>query len=396
MNVLVPLRIPRPSRRDAGQAHRRGVPAHVQGRVQLHGPLGLHPAGHRDRQAVSHPACSGFPPRTLSPTWRPTRRASTGRCSTLDFVVVSDPFLTPTAVAFADVFLPAVHELRAQHAARYGGCRSRGMKKVTQFADVRSDDDHRHGPSDSRLHPENFPWTDDIGWTNDILVNDTPGYDGDFEQLCKDVYVYPGVRVPQAREGPAAPRRAARFQHAVRPHRALQQHLRAVGLRPAAAVGGAILLAVRLAGAVPSSTRFVLTTGARSVEFFHSEHRQLETSREFHPDPLFEMSPEGRRGRRAVRGGLVLDREPSRPLPPEAAREPLARRPRGARRARLVVPGAGGRGTCPVRTCSTPTSTTCCRSARTGRPVTVPRTRTSCAVCTPARRRTAPSCPRHA
>ena len=35
---------------------------------------------------------------------------------------------------------------------------------------------------------------------------------------------------------------------------------------------------------------FVLTTGARSVEFFHSEHRQLETSREFHPDPLFEMS----------------------------------------------------------------------------------------------------------
>ncbi|MBR1828051.1 MAG: hypothetical protein IJ781_00875, partial [Atopobiaceae bacterium] len=36
----------------------------------------------------------------------------------------------------------------------------------------------------------------------------------------------------------------------------------------------------------------VLTTGARSFEFFHSEHRQAgTTSRELHPDPRFEMSP---------------------------------------------------------------------------------------------------------
>jgi anaerobic selenocysteine-containing dehydrogenase len=36
----------------------------------------------------------------------------------------------------------------------------------------------------------------------------------------------------------------------------------------------------------------VLTTGHRSWEFFHSEHRQLKTMREFHPDPLVDIHPE--------------------------------------------------------------------------------------------------------
>ena len=36
----------------------------------------------------------------------------------------------------------------------------------------------------------------------------------------------------------------------------------------------------------------ILMTGRRSWEFFHSEHRNLKTMREFHPDPLIEVSPE--------------------------------------------------------------------------------------------------------
>ena len=39
-------------------------------------------------------------------------------------------------------------------------------------------------------------------------------------------------------------------------------------------------------------TLSTLITVARSFEFFHSEHRQPgTTSRELHPDPMFEMSP---------------------------------------------------------------------------------------------------------
>ena len=48
----------------------------------------------------------------------------------------------------------------------------------------------------------------------------------------------------------------------------------------------------------------VLMTGRRSWEFFHSEHRNLETMREFHPDPLIEIarrsSPTSRGSRKAT------------------------------------------------------------------------------------------------
>lgn len=37
---------------------------------------------------------------------------------------------------------------------------------------------------------------------------------------------------------------------------------------------------------------FIATCGGRSYEFFHSEHRQLPTMREFHPDPLVMINPE--------------------------------------------------------------------------------------------------------
>ena len=37
---------------------------------------------------------------------------------------------------------------------------------------------------------------------------------------------------------------------------------------------------------------FYMINGARSYEFFHSEHRQLETMREFHPWPLVTMHPD--------------------------------------------------------------------------------------------------------
>jgi anaerobic selenocysteine-containing dehydrogenase len=36
----------------------------------------------------------------------------------------------------------------------------------------------------------------------------------------------------------------------------------------------------------------ILTCGGRSYEFFHSEHRQLETMRELHPNPLLTIHPQ--------------------------------------------------------------------------------------------------------
>ena len=40
---------------------------------------------------------------------------------------------------------------------------------------------------------------------------------------------------------------------------------------------------------------FILTTGARRIEFFHSEHRQIPRLRELNPDPLLEINPDDAR-----------------------------------------------------------------------------------------------------
>jgi anaerobic selenocysteine-containing dehydrogenase len=37
---------------------------------------------------------------------------------------------------------------------------------------------------------------------------------------------------------------------------------------------------------------FILTTGARTYAFFHSEHRQIPILRELNPDALIEINPE--------------------------------------------------------------------------------------------------------
>ena len=41
-----------------------------------------------------------------------------------------------------------------------------------------------------------------------------------------------------------------------------------------------------------SSTRSVLTTGARNWSYFHSEHRQIERLRRMHPDPIVQVHPD--------------------------------------------------------------------------------------------------------
>jgi anaerobic selenocysteine-containing dehydrogenase len=217
---------------------------------------------------------------------------------TVDFVVVSDPFLTPTAVAFADVFLPAAMSCE-RNTQRVWWTPIRSMKKVVQFADARSDDTIVTELG-KRLHPENFPWADDVGWTEDILKNDTPGLPEkyhDFEAFCDAVFLYPGFEYRKHEKGLLRPDGQPGFNT---PSGRIELYNTAFMLwgydplpyfeEPSCSPYSAPELYEKYP--------FVLTTGARSFEFFHSEHRQLETMREFHPWPLFEMHPDAA----AVRG----------------------------------------------------------------------------------------------
>ncbi len=207
---------------------------------------------------------------------------------TLDFVVVNDLFLTPTAVAFADIFLPAAMSCE-RDAQRVWWTPLRSMKKVTQYADVKSDDTIVTELG-KRLHPERFPWDDDAGWQDHILKTETPGYEGGYEDLCKEVYNYPDFQYRKYEKGLARYDGQPGFNTPTGRIELFDSIFSLWGYDP--------LPSWDEPHSSPYSRPdlweeypFVLTTGARHVQFFHSEHRQPEVmSRELYPDPCFEMN----------------------------------------------------------------------------------------------------------
>ena len=208
---------------------------------------------------------------------------------TLDFVVVNDLFLSPTAVAFADVFLPAAMSPE-RDMQRVWWVPLRGMKKVTQYGDCKSDDTIVTEIG-KRLHPENFPWDNDEEWTDNILRTETPGYDGGYKELVeRDIWVYPEFQYRKYEKGLLRDDGQPGFNTPSGRIELFNTIFSLWGYDPLPdwkEPSNSPYSSPELFEQYP----FVLSTGARSVEFFHSEHRQPElTSREFHPDPLFEMS----------------------------------------------------------------------------------------------------------
>ena len=86
---------------------------------------------------------------------------------------------------------------------------------------------------------------------------------------------------------------------------------------------------------------YILTTGSRRREFFHSEHRQIPSLRKRRPDPLAEFHPLVAARHGIVNARLGLGRVPARPHPDEGAGHRRHPRRRGQCRPRLVVSGAG-------------------------------------------------------
>lgn len=207
----------------------------------------------------------------------------------IDFVVVVDPYLTPTAVAFADIFLPCAMSCE-RNSQRVWWVPLRGMKKVTQCGDVKSDEQIIIDLG-LRLHPENFPFKDEIEWANDILKKETPAYGGDFDQLANhDVWKYPDFQYKKYEKGLCRYDGEPGFNTPTGRIELYNTVFALWGYDPLpdwAEPHNSPYSTPEMFEKYP----FVLTTGARSFEFFHSEHRQPgTTSRELHPVPLFEMS----------------------------------------------------------------------------------------------------------
>ena len=195
----------------------------------------------------------------------------------LEFTVVSDFFLTPTA-QFADIFLPAATWLEQDDVANIHKIWCvLARRKVAQEGEARDDRQvmldlaHRLGLTDA------FPWRTLHEYFDWVLED--AGID--FDQFCEKG-ILEGEMAYYKYEtcGFATPTGKLELASTI---------LESMGIDP--------LPVYREPPVSPVSTPeladdypLVLTTGAKIKGFFHSEGRQIESLRRLNPDPLVEIN----------------------------------------------------------------------------------------------------------
>ena len=205
-----------------------------------------------------------------------------------EFNVDINYVLTPSAMAYCELVLPIAmgperNSLRAwwwplrvirKAADRYYECKT-DEELVAELC--------------NRLNPDSPIPDNDIAWMDQILSESNT--DLTFEELTKKVIVWPEWHYRKYETG------EVRYDGQVGFNTVTGRFEFAPALFPQFGLPQAPyyeeprespVSTPELAAQYP----LVLMTGRRSWEFFHSEHRNLETMREFHPDPLIEIAPE--------------------------------------------------------------------------------------------------------
>jgi anaerobic selenocysteine-containing dehydrogenase len=226
-------------------------------------------------QTVNPLACTGpDPKRTLA------------ALNTLEFIVCVDIFMTPTVMALADVVLPAA-TFPERNGLRVGDGVQRGesINKVTQIGECRPDM-QINLELGKHLNAKAWPWETieemysfilkDTGMTFEELQERSPAY------LPFEYHKYQkGLLRPDGQPGFAT--RTGRIE--------LWSTLyAAVGLDPLPYYEEPVpgpLSTPELYEKYP----LILTTGARQLGLFHSEHRQIPHLRALHPDPILQIHP---------------------------------------------------------------------------------------------------------
>lgn len=209
--------------------------------------------------------------------------------TSVDFVVVADLFMTPTAVAAADLVLPVAMSCERDSIRNWYFPMASCSKTTDSYEECKSDEEITMVVV-KRLNPEAFPWNSVTEWL-DYLMQDEGNCPYLFKELADSVFKYPKFEYRKHEKG-------------------LNREDGETGFNTAS---GKIELRISLFDtwgldplpyyveppdspySTPESFKeypLVLTTGMRSWEFFHSEHRQLPTMREFHPYPRVELNPD--------------------------------------------------------------------------------------------------------
>lgn len=217
----------------------------------------------------------------------------------LDFVAVADIFMTPTAMACADVVLPiAMSPERNSFRVWYAP-----MKACTKVVDAPGEavtDEELIVKVVGKTNPkllESFGITDDVTLLDFFLKNRSDWgkvYGKNFEDLTHEVASYPEFTYKKYEKGLCRPdgtpgfmTLTGRFEFSIYPFE--QWGIPSV---PYFEEPHESPYSDDVDAAYKEEFPFVLTTGARMWGYFHSEGRQFPNMREIQPNPEFRLHPD--------------------------------------------------------------------------------------------------------
>ncbi|MFC1958084.1 molybdopterin-dependent oxidoreductase [Chloroflexota bacterium] len=206
----------------------------------------------------------------------------------LEFAVVVDLFMTPTAMAFADIILPAATYPERDGIAVTDGasCIATINKAIEPVGECKSDTEIIFEMG-KRLNPESCPWEDEHEMYETIL--EMAGMT--FEELRDKGSAYDTFEYRKHEKGLLHSDKKPGFNTPTRKVELYSTIFEELGLDP--------LPYFEEPPESPVSTPdiakeypLILTTGAKTSAFFHSEHRQIPSLRRINPDPITQIHPE--------------------------------------------------------------------------------------------------------
>lgn len=226
-------------------------------------------------QTTNFLACSGPDPKRTYNAYKD-----------LDFIAAVDLFMTPTIMALADVVLPAA-TFPERYGVRCGDGLQRGevMTKVITVGECKSDMEINLELG-KRLAPEAWPWEDDVDMYQTILSQTGIS----FEEMQEAMPVYIPFEYERYKTGKFRSDGQPGFNTPTGRIELWSNFYNNAGLDPLPYFEEpeSQYSFPDLADEYP----LILTTGARPMSFFHSEHRQIPRLRAMHPWPVVQMRPE--------------------------------------------------------------------------------------------------------
>jgi anaerobic selenocysteine-containing dehydrogenase len=210
----------------------------------------------------------------------------------LEFNVVVDLFMTPTAQAIADIVLPA-GSFPEKDSVFTTGVPLNAIQKVFSVEECRSDWEINFELA-RRLSPSSVPWKN----VRELFTDRIKPSGLTFEELCEKSWAmapkdHPSGSTPYNRfqKGQLRPDGKPGFRTPTGKIELYSTVFKEYGVDPLPHHKEPIESPMSTPD-IYKKYPLILITGRRNAVFFHSEHRQIPWLREIEPDPTVELNPE--------------------------------------------------------------------------------------------------------